>query len=468
MECNTTADDYPFNAEFEMPTSADVLREFTPTLEEVSPVCKRSSSTTPLSHAYVERCKVPTADAQNASVGRNVQICLLKSHSGMPINASGILGTTKPHLGPAGTIGNHDTADRNCVPISRFFDRFRNAVRFKQILLLLVFAANEDLTANAQKRKNAHPLLIVRPKEASSSRNIKGRLAPTSLKAPCANANRNYPPVNSQNLNSNSSRSKDDTPYYMDLGGQIYMPVTPDPPAFIQQLLKNTHFIEHIRAYNQMFAMTSFGAKIDELVNKGKGPCVFKISGQIYHWIGSLFPEEGHHLRFLQLYIYDTRDEVNKRMQHFGGLDEGILNPKIVQGLIHVFDEHNGSARLFRTARDRCNAGEVPRFKIRLYNMGGVHGYELLTSEILGGIVFERGPRCRTDFDVIIKFRGVPPQRINKLHQLYMSLQFPLSFVFGQPGFYPKLTLKPHNAQIIHVHDTCCGRKRKKTQRFGA
>ncbi|GKB68058.1 hypothetical protein Tco_1434158 [Tanacetum coccineum] len=58
MQCNTTADDYPFNAEFEMPTSADVLREFTPPLEEaMSPVCKRSSSTTPLSHAYVERCE---------------------------------------------------------------------------------------------------------------------------------------------------------------------------------------------------------------------------------------------------------------------------------------------------------------------------------------------------------------------------------------------------------------------------
>ncbi|GKC80298.1 DNA helicase [Tanacetum coccineum] len=40
-----------------------------------------------------------------------------------------------------------------------------------------------------------------------------------------------------------------------------------------------------------MFAMTSFGAKIDDSVNKGRGPYVFKISGQIYHWIGSLCPE---------------------------------------------------------------------------------------------------------------------------------------------------------------------------------
>ncbi|GJW54556.1 hypothetical protein Tco_0098641 [Tanacetum coccineum] len=34
---------------------------------------------------------------------------------------------------------------------------------------------------------------------------------PTSSKAPCANANRNYPPVNSHNLNSNSPRGEDET-----------------------------------------------------------------------------------------------------------------------------------------------------------------------------------------------------------------------------------------------------------------
>ncbi|GKF93369.1 hypothetical protein Tco_0280088, partial [Tanacetum coccineum] len=68
-----------------------------------------------------------------------------------------------------------------------------------------------------------------------------------------------------------------------------------------------------------MFAMTSFGAKVDDSVNKGRGPYVFKVSGQIYHWIGSLCPEEGHDPRFLQLYIYDTQDEVANRMQNFGG-----------------------------------------------------------------------------------------------------------------------------------------------------
>ncbi|GJT67974.1 copia protein [Tanacetum coccineum] len=45
------------------------------------------------------------------------------------------------------------------------------------------------------------------------------------------------------------------------------------------------------------------------------------------------------------------------------------------------------------------------------------------------------------------KIADGPPQRINKLHQSYMSLQFPLLFVFGQPWFYPELQLKPRDGR---------------------
>nr|GEX02415.1 DNA helicase [Tanacetum cinerariifolium]GEX02419.1 DNA helicase [Tanacetum cinerariifolium] len=138
-----------------------------------------------------------------------------------------------------------------------------------------------------------------------------------------------------------------------------------------------------------------------------------------------------------------------RRMHHFGGLDESTLNLEIVEGLIHVLDEHDGLVRLFRTARDRCNASDIRSFKIRLYNVGGVGGYELPTADVLRSIMFKNGPRSRIDFDVIIEFEGGPPQRINKLHQSYMLLQFPLLFIFGQPGYYPELTLKPRDHEGI-------------------
>ncbi|GJS73021.1 DNA helicase [Tanacetum coccineum] len=196
-------------------------------------------------------------------------------------------------------------------------------------------------------------------------------------------------------------------------GGRVYMEPNPDPPEYIKRLLQNKHFMENFRAYNQMFAMTSFGAKIDESINNGIGPYVFKVSRHVYHWIGSLCPLAGEPPRFLQLYIYDMQHELENRM----------------------------------TARDRCQQIDVPEFKIRLYNGDGARGYELPTLNTLGAIVFDSGVIGNTEFDVVIEHMGGPPKRINKLHPSYMSLQFPLLFVYGQSGFHTELKLKPDDGR---------------------
>ncbi|PWA54926.1 hypothetical protein CTI12_AA429910 [Artemisia annua] len=60
-------------------------------------------------------------------------------------------------------------------------------------------------------------------------------------------------------------------------------------PQYIKDLFTNRHFMENIRAYNQMFAMTSLGAEIDNSINMGGGPYVFKISGQLYHRIARAY-----------------------------------------------------------------------------------------------------------------------------------------------------------------------------------
>ncbi|GKD42147.1 DNA helicase, partial [Tanacetum coccineum] len=201
-----------------------------------------------------------------------------------------------------------------------------------------------------------------------------------------------------------------------------------------------------------MFAMASFGAKIDEAINNGRGPYVFKVSGQVYHWIGSLCPPMGEPPRFLQLYIHDTDHELENRMHHFGGLDNSNLDPEIVQGLIHFLDTHNELVQLFRTARDRCRKIDIPEFKIRLYNVNGARGYEILASNTLGAIVFYNGLTSSMEFDVIIEHRGRPPKRINKLHRSYMSLQFPLLFIRDNQDF----TLRGRLFQQYMVGVFCC------------
>ncbi|PWA52557.1 hypothetical protein CTI12_AA452770 [Artemisia annua] len=124
---------------------------------------------------------------------------------------------------------------------------------------------------------------------------------------------------------------------------------------------------------------------------------------------------------------------------------ERLADPEIVEGLIHFLDAHNELVQIFRTARDKCAEADVPEFKIRLYSGEGPRGYEPPSSNTLGAIVFDRGPESESNYDVILEYRDGPLKRISKLHKSYMSLQFPLIFIYGQPGFHTKLMLRTAN-----------------------
>lgn len=56
------------------------------------------------------------------------------------------------------------------------------------------------------------------------------------------------------------------------------------------------------------------GAKVDQLIEQSRGPYVYKISGQVYHRIGSLLLEDGQPPKYAQNYVYDSFDEVEDRI----------------------------------------------------------------------------------------------------------------------------------------------------------
>ncbi|PWA56458.1 replication protein A 70 kDa DNA-binding subunit [Artemisia annua] len=94
-------------------------------------------------------------------------------------------------------------------------------------------------------------------------------------------------------------------------------------------------------------------------------------------------------------------NEVKHRMEPFSGVTQSGLKPEIVQALIHILDDNNELVQVFRTARDRVEEGNVPEFKIQLYNVSGAQEYQLPSSGTLGGIVFQPDPNSHTDYGMI-------------------------------------------------------------------
>ena len=68
-----------------------------------------------------------------------------------------------------------------------------------------------------------------------------------------------------------------------------------------------------------MFSFTSLGGEIDHSINNGRGPFVFRMSGENYHRIGDIVPEPGQALKFSQLYIIDTLNEIKNRLDAYAG-----------------------------------------------------------------------------------------------------------------------------------------------------
>jgi len=126
-------------------------------------------------------------------------------------------------------------------------------------------------------------------------------------------------------------------------------------------------------------------------MNDGRGPPVFKISGQIHHRIGAMQPPDGHSPKFIQLYVYDTSSEVDNRIASLDHEDrrESDLDPTIVQSLATMLDTHNSFAQQFRMARDKLADNDAEDFVIRIVGPkdGDPPQYSLPTTDQLAMLV---------------------------------------------------------------------------------
>ncbi|CAF1865975.1 unnamed protein product [Brassica oleracea] len=162
--------------------------------------------------------------------------------------------------------------------------------------------------------------------------------------------------------------------------GQIRLPPIKQPPALLEELLQLRWFRDTIRVYNSVLAFTSVGMKMDYKVVRTPGPYTIRIQGQTHHKIGSLIPQQGRLPEYLQLYIFDTGNE---------------------------------------------------EFKIRLLpDKGKGKEYDLPSTDEVAGLIVG-------DMSSTIGERDI----IRDDHPLYMTLQYPLLFPYGECGFHPEIPL---------------------------
>ncbi|XP_074301371.1 uncharacterized protein LOC141632755 [Silene latifolia] len=227
--------------------------------------------------------------------------------------------------------------------------------------------------------------------------------------------------------------------------GKIKLDKLKDPPDFLRTLLDYSQgpsarkFRQHIRMYNSSYAFTSMGAKVDTTVNNTPGPYTFRISGQNSHYIGSLLPTGNRTPFFIQLYVYDTSDEIDRRAGVFGKKDNNnVLETDILTGLKQMLDAVNPIAHTFRMAQQRLKEDNNLNLSIRLLGQRvnkDITYSNPTASEIAALIV---GDISGTDAgrDIIIEHKRDGLKRITELHPSFMALQYPLLFPRGEDSFH--------------------------------
>ena len=215
-------------------------------------------------------------------------------------------------------------------------------------------------------------------------------------------------------------------------------------------------FLAHIRQYNSSFAMTSFGHK-DASVS-GYNPS-FKIQGQVFHRIGSLFPPNEGHPKFLQVYFMDN---LQTELEHRGRGQN--LNHDILQTLTLWFHENNKYIKDLKTAREQIQVGNLQEHKIviredkkpreehaRLYNAPS-------TSSDIAILMSNEETSTR---DIVLHTKNSSLRKISELHRSYDPLQYPILFPFGTDGYHiylkgttgRKITMSQYYSYHLMVRD---------------
>ncbi|KAK1378676.1 hypothetical protein POM88_025420 [Heracleum sosnowskyi] len=162
--------------------------------------------------------------------------------------------------------------------------------------------------------------------------------------------------------------------------GQVRIPLTEPLPTYLQNLYddkdKGPKFMKCIRIYNFMLSFTSMGAHIDHSINRGGGPYQYRQHGINIHRFGSLLPNVGEQPKFCQLYVYDTKNEVDNCMRAINLHDTNVIDPDILENLLKMLDETNELVKCFRMARDRFDQEDIVDLRIVMKSSRSTTGRE--------------------------------------------------------------------------------------------
>jgi hypothetical protein len=225
--------------------------------------------------------------------------------------------------------------------------------------------------------------------------------------------------------------------------GKVNLPPLPHTNNGFARLLKDQspmsrEFKSRIISYNSALSFTSTGRTLDESVaNNRHGAYCYRIQGQFYHMIGSLYPHENNiQPQYAQIYIYDSEAQLDQRMNQ-----RGYLNQELLRQLQNYLLEHNPYASEFQHMHEVLQQNpdhqdlllyfraETETPDRRRYNAPRVDEVAVLLLE---------SPPNASSRDIIVRPRNQNRtiDRISEMNRHYDPMHYVLIFPEGDNGWH--------------------------------
>ncbi|SGY53419.1 BQ5605_C006g03757 [Microbotryum silenes-dioicae] len=241
--------------------------------------------------------------------------------------------------------------------------------------------------------------------------------------------------------------------------GKVRLPGIEKPPPELLKLLTGDGpvekiFRDRILAFNESFAMASFGTSKGHGIISGSGPPSFYLSGTVLHRIGTLAPGPADDPVFAQILFLAPTERIEARRRFNGPPEEVRRLDSAYQQMIPVLDGmlrlHNRCVKLFLTAKEFMDSEASHMYQLRLLapRNQDPRTYNLPTQEEVAVIL----PGDDTEYqssrrEIVVRLRNPPNndscriQLIHDGHPALMALTYPLLLPYGEDWYHNRIPL---------------------------
>lgn len=177
-------------------------------------------------------------------------------------------------------------------------------------------------------------------------------------------------------------------------------------------------------------------ANVDYSVAGQKGIYTFRVGGQLYHKIGSLFPRQGKPPAFSQIYLLGDGGTEEARMRQ--SYHNNDLNPVLLSNLQSLLIQINPYSALFKNARTVLERTPYSTIVLKSLQPGNRHEFKRYNQpqpQDIGAVIEGPGDLDYSCREVVLHRQTGDLVRIDDMNTNFLPTRYVLLFPRGVQGW---------------------------------